>query len=157
MAQRALLPGYMLIGGRPGRIIVSIIIRDGVVWSQSSSVDIETYWHNIPDFNPNRWFEYIVLVAVVHRVPASEIVHPRQFDSQQLNIHPSYVIGRPGGCEVCILGYLYITPEADQADIRRLTQINLSCLTRIRPCVDELDIMPAAWKQYLAEHPQAAY
>jgi hypothetical protein len=69
-----------------------------------------------------------------------------------MTLHPNYLISRPGGCEICISGYVHFTPYADPGDIRRLMQLNLSCLTRIHPCLDQNDIMPAAWKQYLAEH-----
>jgi hypothetical protein len=144
----------MLMGGRPARVIVTVGTRDGAVSSQSSEVEIETYWHKIPEFNPDRWFEY-TLIAATHRVLQFDFADRLGAEAKQLTLHPNYLIGRPGGCEICILGYVYITPYGDPADLHRLTQFNLSCLPRIRPCVDEADIMPAAWKQYLAEHTQA--
>jgi hypothetical protein len=61
------------------------------------------------------------------------------------------VIGRPGGCEGCVMGWVKFSPYADSGDIRRLTNFDLSCLTRWRACMTQEDIMPDAWKQYPAE------
>jgi hypothetical protein len=146
-----LFRGYMLMGGRPARVIAEVGMRSGVVWSKGFSVYIETYWHNIPDFAPGRWFEY-TLVAETRTVPNLDS-SGRNSGDPQLTLHPSYVIDRPGGCEICVLGYVHFTPYADAGDIQRLSQLNLSCLTRLRPCRVEKDIMPSAWKQYLTEHP----
>lgn len=147
--EQAMLQGYMLLGGRPATITASAGMRDGVVWSKGFSVVIETYWHNIPDFNPDRWFEYS-LIATTGSVPQLDFSGQNWVDPQ-ITLHPNYIISRPGGCEICIMGYVHFTPYADPADIRRLMQLNLSCLTRIHPCLDQSDIMPAAWKQYLEE------
>lgn len=151
MAQQVLYPGYMLLGGRPARIVASVGMRDGVLWSKEYEVSIETFWH----FNPGGWAEY-TLVADMRSVPRFD--GSKQFvfvdpHVPQLKLHPNYFIGHPGGCEICIEVYLLFTPYADPSDVHRL-EPNLSCLTRIRPCLDEIDIMPAAWKQYLAENPR---
>jgi hypothetical protein len=143
--------GYMVIGGRPAKVTATVGMRDGVAWSKGFLVYIETYWHNIPKADSDRWFEY-ALIAGLHSVPRFD--YGRTLDGDQFTRHPNYVISRPGGCEGCIEGYVNFTHYADPADIHRLMQLNLSCLTRIRPCLDQSDIMPAAWKQYLREHPQ---
>jgi hypothetical protein len=144
--------GYMLMGGRPARITANVGMRNGIVWSKGFSVYIETYWHNIPEFNPNRWFEY-TLMANTRSVPQFEFSGQNWVDPQMI-LHPNYLISRPGGCEICVSGYVHFTPYADSFDIHRLMQLNLSCLTQVRPCLNQRDIMPAAWKQYLAEHRQ---
>lgn len=64
------------------------------------------------------------------------------------------MIGRPGGCEICVEGWAKFTPYTAPADIRRLLQFDLSCLTRWHPCLTQSDIMPAAWAQYEAEQPK---
>jgi hypothetical protein len=148
--EQALFQGFMVMGGRPAKVTAIVGVRDGVVWSKGFSVGIETYWHNIPEFNPNRWFEYSLL-ADARSVPRFDS-HDQARNDLQLTLHPNYLISRPDGCEVCILGYVKFTPYADPSDLHRLMQLNLSCLTRLRPCLDQSDIMPAAWKQYLAEH-----
>jgi hypothetical protein len=150
-AEAGLFQAYMLAGGRPARVIAEVGMRSGILWSKGFSVYIETYWHDIPDFAAGKWFEY-TLVAETRTVPNFD--RPGwDHDDPQLAIHPSYVIDRPGGCEICVLGYVHFTPYADASDIQRLSQLDLSCLTRLLPCRVEKDIMPSAWKQYSAEHP----
>ena len=148
--EQAVLRTYILLGGRPAKITATAGMRDGVLWSKGFSVVMEIYWHNIPEFNPNRWFEYS-LIAATRSVPQLDFSGQKWFDPQ-IARHPNYLISRPSGCEICVMGYVHFTPYADPANVRRLMQVNLSCLTRIRPCVDQSDIMPAAWKQYLEEH-----
>jgi hypothetical protein len=144
-----LLRGYMVLGGRPAKIIATAGMRDGVVWSKGFSIIIENYWHDIPEFAPD-WIEY-QLMAETYSVPQLDFSGQNWVDPQT-TLHPNYIIDRPGGCEICVLGYVHFTPYADPTDVKRLMQFNLSCLTRLRPCLDQSDIMPAAWKQYLAEH-----
>jgi hypothetical protein len=50
-------------------------------------------------------------------------------------------------------GWTIFTPYAATADVHRLMQLDLSCLTRWYRCLTQSDIMPAAWAQYLAEVP----
>ncbi len=147
----SLTEGYMVIGGRPTKITATVGMRDGHVWSKGFLVNIETYWHRIPKADSDRWFEY-ALIASINSV--QRLDYGRTLDGDQITLHPNYIISRPGGCEGCIEGYVNFTPYADPDDIHRLMQLNLSCLTRIRPCLDQSDIMPAAWGQYLREHPQ---
>jgi hypothetical protein len=148
MAQHVVLPGYMLMGGRPARTVATVGMRDGVVSSLGFFVGVETYRH----YNPGGWFEY-TLVADMRSVPRFDVFE-RNMNGAQLTLHPNYLINRPSGCEGCKEAYVYFTPSADPADVLRLVQPNLSCLTRIRPCLDEIDIMPVAWKEYLAENPR---
>jgi hypothetical protein len=149
LMQKALFPGYMLMGGRPARILATIGMRDGVVWSKGFSVSIETYWHNVREFGKDNWIEY-ELIADIHSVTRFDFSR-ETWEGSQLVLHPNYLISRPSGCEICVLGYVHFTPNSDPGDIHRLMQLDFSCLTRMRPCVDQIDIMPAAWKQYLAE------
>jgi hypothetical protein len=139
-----LLRGYMLLGGRPARIVASVGTRDGVVWSKAYSAEIQTYRHNTsgPLEGPRDNF---ALIAVVRSVPSS--------DTPRLDSHPGYIIRRQPGCCDFEEGHVEFTPLADPNDIHRLMELNLSCLTRLRPCTSLSDIMPAAWKQYLAENP----
>ncbi|HEX3375225.1 MAG TPA: hypothetical protein VHS29_00075 [Candidatus Acidoferrales bacterium] len=145
MAQHVVLPGYMLMGGRPARSIVTVGMHEGVVPSLEFFVGIETYRHH----NLGGWNEY-TLGAVIRGVPRFD-VFDRSRNGAQLTLHPNYLINRPSGCEGCEEAYVYFTPSTEPADVLRLVQPNLSCLTRILPCLDEIDILPAAWKQHLAE------
>jgi hypothetical protein len=141
--EMALLRAYMLTGGRPAKVVATVGMRDGTVWSKGFQVSIEAYWHVD---------EFVALISNVESIPQFDSSAPDHGD-RQLTLHPSYVINRSRGC--CDdMGYVRFTPEADPNDLRRLMQFDLSCLTRIRTCVSQSDLMPAAWAQYLAEHPQ---
>jgi hypothetical protein len=146
-----LLRVYMIMGGRPAKIIANVGMRDGVVWSKGFTVNIETYWHNIPGLYAGSWGEFALISHVVS-IPQFDSSIPGSDDSQ-LRLHPSYVIRRQAGCCFFNEGYVHFTPSADPSNIQRLMKFNLSCLTRIRPCLDQIDIIPAAWKQYLTENP----
>src|ERR1700722_19812972 len=130
------------MGGHPTKVIGTVGMRDGTVWSKGFQTSIEAYWHVD---------EFTALISNVESIP--------QFDSStrfisdpQLTLHPNYVIRRQSGC--CDdFGYVRFTPQADPNDVHRLMQFDLSCLTRIRPCVDQSEVIPTAWKQYLAELP----
>jgi hypothetical protein len=145
-----LLRGYMVMGGRPAKVTATFGMRDGVVWSKGFTVNIETYWHNIPGLYAGSWGEF-TLISHVGSVTQFDSSSPGYADPQ-LRPHPSYIIRRQAGCCFFNEGYVHFTPYADPGDIQRLMQLNLSCLTRTHPCVDQIDIMPAAWKQYLAEN-----
>jgi hypothetical protein len=146
-----LLRGYMVIGGRPAKVTATLGMWDGVLWSKGFTVNIETYWHNIPGLFGGSWGEF-TLISHVGSVPQFDSSGPDHGDPQ-LRLHPSYIIRRQAGCCSFNAGYVHFTPYADPGDVQRLMQLDLSCLTRIRPCLDQIDIMPAAWKQYFAENP----
>jgi hypothetical protein len=146
----ALLRGYMLMGGRPAKVTATLGMRDGVVWSKGFTINIETYWHNSRGSHGSNWDEF-TLISHVGSVPLIDSSSPDYGDPQLLR-HSSYIIRRQAGCCFFNEGFVHFTPYADPGDIQRLMQFNLSCLTRIRPCLDQIEIMPAAWKQYLAEN-----
>jgi hypothetical protein len=147
-----LLRMYMILGGRPAKVIANVGMRDGVVWSKGFTVNIETYWHNIPGLYSGGWGEF-ALISHAGSIPQFDSSSPGYGDTQ-LRLHPSYVIRRQVGCCFFNEGYVHFTPSTDPNDVRRLMKINLSCLTRIRPCLDQIELAPAAWKQYLAENPE---
>ncbi len=141
---------YMRVGGRPARIVVGIGMRDGILWSKSISVGIETYASNGPwTASDGSRVEY-TLFARAQSVSRFSFYETGLYNPQ-LALHPDYAIGLPGGCEICVMGWVKFTPYAASADVYRLTRFNLSCLTRWNPCLDQNDIMPIAWSQYLAE------
>jgi len=135
-----LLRLYTRAGGRPARVIANIGMRDGMVWSRGISVRVEA-------------FEFS-LFAAVNGVPRFNY-YGDHWVASQLLLHRNYVIGRPGGCEACAEGWVQFTPYAAPEDVYRLMQLDLSCLTKWHPCVTQIDIMPGAWAQYVAERSQA--
>jgi hypothetical protein len=52
--------------------------------------------------------------------------------------------------------YADFTPYADPADVKRLMDIDFSCLTRWHPCQTGGDIAPAAWNEAAAESQKGA-
>ena len=146
----AMFRAYMRMGGHPAKIAVEIDMRDGTVWSKGISVGIETYASNGPWTASDGGRVQYTLVASAQTVPRFRYFETGLYELQ-LALHPDYEIGRPGGCEICVMGWVKFTPYAASADVRRLMQFDLSCLTRWHPCLDQNEIMPVAWKQYVAE------
>lgn len=143
-----LLRTYVRLGGHPARILATIGMRNGVVWSKRFDVWIETYGHPV-DWSGTFRTEYTLIASTssVSRLGG----HFGGLVDPQLMIHPDYAIGRPGGCTICVAGWTKFTPYAAPADVHRLMQLDLSCLTRWSNCLTQNDIMPIPWAQYLTE------
>lgn len=137
---------YMQVGGHPARVVATVGMRDGVVWSEGYNVAIATYAHLKPGDDWADWQgDYTLFASASSRL---------RIENRGVGIvHTDYAIGRPGGCEICVAGYAFFTPYADPSDIHRLLQFDLSCLTRWHPCLTQIDIMPVAWTQYRVELP----
>lgn len=146
----SLLQAYVRLGGHPARVVANIGMREGVVWSKGFHVEIETYGHPVGRSGNDR-MEF-ALLASAYSVSRFER-HFGGLIDPQLMLHPHYSIGRPSGCTVCVAGWTMFTPYAAPADIHRLMELNLSCLTRWHHCLTQSDIMPVAWAEYLAEYP----
>jgi hypothetical protein len=146
--EHSLLQTYLRVGGRPARVIAKVGMRDGTVWSKGFYVWVETYGH--PVGWSGNWRMEFTLIASAYSVSRFERGFGGPIDSQ-LMLHPYYSIGRPSGCTICVNGWAIFTPYAAPADVYRLMQMDLSCLTRWRHCLIQSDIMPVAWAQYLAE------
>jgi len=107
---------YMRAGGHPARVTADVRMRDGIVWGESITVWIETYANPGPE---NHAGEY-GLVAEVGSVSRFDY-YGEPWITRQLVAHPDYQIGRPGGCHVCVMGWVKFTPYAAPGDVRRLT------------------------------------
>ena len=123
------------LGGRPAEVDAKIVVRNGVALGKSLKVVVAG--------QHDRW-----LIGRVESVPRL----PRPRDSESFHAalvhYPDYVIGQPGGCTGCAEGYVVFTPHTADEDVRRLMELDLSCLTRWRPCSTQADILPSAWAQY---------
>ncbi|HME33893.1 MAG TPA: hypothetical protein VKF84_01555 [Candidatus Sulfotelmatobacter sp.] len=72
-------------------------------------------------------------------------------------LHPDYLVGTfpavlnadTGGSPSVII-WAELSPDASAADMSRLMQFDLSCLTRLRSCKDR-DLMPTVWAQTVAD------
>lgn len=131
------------LSGRAVRVIAGFEVIDGIVWAKYFDVEME-----MPPFRgeDGKLFSTTLIGIAESR---SQFFPPHYWGS--ILLHSNYVINRPGGCEGCVLAYVYFTPYADPQDVRRLMQFNLGCLTRWRACQDQADIMPVAWTQYSEE------
>ena len=139
---------YMAIGGQPATVSATIGMMDGTVSTKDFEVKTVVYTRYSllaflgvrggPDF----------LIAGAYTVSH---INPRAsgWCEPQFALHPNYLICGLMG----VAGWVYFTPDTNAPDIHRLMDFNLSCLTRILPCRTQLDIMPKAWAQYLAERP----
>lgn len=85
------------------------------------------------------------LQAQSYSIP--RLPHWRTYYWSRRRFHPEYVIGGPNGCTGCLRIEAMFTQYASPADVARLMDINLSCLTRWNPCRTKADIMPAAMSQ----------
>jgi len=146
-AGNALLRLYLSMGGRPAVVTAFVGMRDGIVWTKEFGVYLETFAHG----DPNVWEGMYALSADIRTVPRFSEYESR---NPQLTLHSNYVIDRPGGCEICVSGWVHFSPYTDPNDVKRLMTLNLSCLTRFDPCRTQRDIMPGAWEQFLAEKQQ---
>jgi hypothetical protein len=144
-----LLRAYVHLGGRPARIGGTIEIRDGIVWGKGFSFWVESYAKENTFPFSGGWDEYS-LIAEARTVSRFGFYGP-DWPASQLLLHPQYSIGGPSGCTGCIAGSTRFTPYAEQSDIRRFFDLNLSCLTRWIPCRTQEDVMPNAWSQHRRE------
>lgn len=145
-----LVRGYIRMGGRPAEVEANVDVRDGVVWGKGITVRIETYAEGSAWGASDGGTEEYTLIASSYSIPRFGFFGDRE-SAPQLALHPEYEIGRPGGCEICVLVWAKFTPFAAPEDVMRLMSVNTACLTRWHPCLTENDIMPAAWSQYMAE------
>lgn len=136
-----LLDFYSRIGGRLAYVRASIRVRNNAVWGKS-------FWEIVESGNCERDSDGVrVCLALIGSFSTDDVPRHPPFS------HPEYEIGKSGGCTFCMDAYVKFTPYADPADIRRLSDINLSCITRLHPCETRDDILPSAWKEHAADLP----
>jgi hypothetical protein len=143
--QKALLGLYVRAGAHPSRVVAIIGMRDGIVWNKGFWAIIATYARTDPG-SVGAGYPLLASAETVPGFDAGSQVAP------ELALHPDYRIGSPSGCDTCIYGWTKYTPYADPADVHRLLQMDLSCLTRwLHPCLTQADIMPIPWSQHMAD------
>jgi len=71
-------------------------------------------------------------------------------NDEQLELHPDYKVGRPGGCMNCEFDEITYTSTLPQEEVIRLTDYNLSCITRFHQCTTIGDLLPNGrdWRLY---------
>lgn len=137
---------YLRLGGRAAGARGFIDIRNGTVLHTAFSAFVQ-----VPQNNGHfPGHEYTLIGG------AYSVSHFWPGIPADLFLHPNYSIGGPSGCKpACLMVWAKFTAYADPADVLRLMQFDLSCLTHwLHPCASEGDIMPAAWAQASVEKPQ---
>jgi hypothetical protein len=145
-------------------VSASISIHDGRVtriWFWVSTHVPKGYgpgWtKDLPDWTedtpePSGYMEYksgqYNLVASAHS--SSQLLSTAYWPSK-LVLHPDYWVGKPGGCEGCLGFDTQFTAATKKEDLDWLMDFNLSCMTRWMPCTVSSDLMPEAWRRYVAE------
>jgi hypothetical protein len=123
-----------ILGGRPAQFEGYIRVRKDVVWGKGIRAIVLSYSTRYQDIN------------LTGRVGSS----PPGFASP---LHPEYDvgIGRDTTGAFSSGAYADFTPYADPADVRRLMDIDFSCLTRWHSCQTGADIASTAWNEATAE------
>lgn len=128
---------YQLLGGRPAMIDGFIRVRKNIVWGKGIMAGVASYFGR--DQNGG-WFFFSLIGQAGSGSP--------DFISA---LHPEYAVGTPSGCTFCKEAHVTFTPYTDSAEVKRLMDINFSCLTNWHPCKTKADILPTAWNEYTAE------
>jgi len=132
-----------LAHAHPALVVANISIRNGTAWGKGFAVVLKV-WTSSP--LPRSDSEYLL---------DAEAQSVSRFASinfyRDLALHPDYLVGKPSACEGCEALYVRFTPYVDPADLSRLMQFNLDCITRWRACRTQNDIMPVVWAQIEAE------
>ena len=148
--------GRLLVGTRLALIRAWVRIRRGVVWDKGVSVFVEAPPENHRD--RMLWGG----ASTVSRFYTSTVERP-EVAMQDTLIHSDYLVGQgmryanedtPQFLVEVPAIWAEFTPYADPADVRRLMQFNLACLTSWRSCRTGAELMPAAWAQYLEDRPR---
>lgn len=138
----ALIRATLLARAHPFVAVASVSVRKGIVWGKSFTVGVEVEPSRVAS-DPYSTYSYM-LDGEAESV--SRFVFGRVFAQ-----HPDYQVGRPGACTGCLAVWAKFTPYASPADVSRLMQFNLNCITRWHPCRTQRDLMPTAWAQLQRE------
>ena len=138
---------YGILGGRPAFVRAAASVQDGALRSKSYALYVEVFPSEAMavGFTP-LGYSLIGATRTMEKLPERYAVDSR---------HPTYRIGWPSGCEVCIMIYADFTSAASPADVERVSKFDFSCLTRwVHPCRLKRDVMPTAWQDIRTEHPE---
>jgi hypothetical protein len=140
---------YYVLGGRYARMYFAFIVQDGTIWRTDLSAIVEMPVNLFHD----EWYGGALMAgaksrSALHRVATGGWVLG---NDEQLAQHPYYKAGRPGGCTGCMASEVTYAEQTPQDEIRRLTSLDLSCITSILGCSHVEDLMPAAREWHLYE------
>lgn len=125
---------YWLSGKRGGLVEGFIRVRKNVVWGKG----METIVASSVRAKDGRRLDTLL-------IGKARSGSPYRISS----LHPEYEVASDSGC--CQEAHVTFTPYTNPAEVNRLMDIGLSCLTRWHPCETKADILPTAWNEYTAE------
>jgi hypothetical protein len=132
-------------GWRDSDMSLRFIVQDNRIVRTETYLNIE-----VSDSGPPDHYDYVLMLATqvrsrLRRAESIEEQHERWIlgNDEQLGDHPDYKMGRPGGCEGCESVELTYVPSLSHSTLVRLTDYDLSCLTRFRACTAPYDVLPA--------------
>jgi hypothetical protein len=131
-----------ILGGRWATVRTTFVVQDGTVVRKSAS-----FIYNVPKPHPGDGYSLIATSRAASRL--TDYRNWPLIGSNQLVKHPYYAVTSPGGCTFCLMANVTFTPDAPEAEMRRLTTFNLNCLTRLMSCRYLEDIYPAAEEWHL--------
>jgi hypothetical protein len=140
------------LGWREPWMRLRIVVQDGRIVRTRTAFRVKVY-----DSGPPEHWEYTLMLGSQVRLRlkrSRDTEHEQEAwilgDDEQLDDHPDYKIGRPGGCTGCELVEFSYMPTLNHSVVVRLTEYDLSCLTRLRTCTDIGDFLPAGrnWHLY---------
>jgi hypothetical protein len=151
---------YQWFGGRSSAFYTSFTVHDGTIWRESTTMGV-----SVPRKRKKRYIgvdaildlgdidKSLSIGAVSYQRLRRTLENPFVFmgGAEQLDNHPYYKVGRPGGCMInCQIGVVYFSTHTTPAEIARLTSYDFSCFTRFTPCAELEDLLPAAkeWRLY---------
>jgi hypothetical protein len=140
-----------LLGGRGFGVLGSIVVHDDHMVLESFRVVLDVPPHKGPNEYEGESYDGEYALWADIRSASRLFLHGEMNETE---LKRGYEIGRPGACEGCMEGWVHFTEQTNPADIKRLGNINLDCLTRFSPCVDLDDLLPATWSEYRREHSQ---
>jgi hypothetical protein len=130
------IPVYRYFGGRPSKVFGEVGIDKGEVSRKALTLIVEVFPHE-----NDRASAAYNLIAKTSFIPSLA-------DTYEAPSSRPYEIDGPDACLGCVSINARFTPLASHGDVKNLSQINFSCLTRwFSPCRLRQDIMPAAWAQ----------
>ena len=143
---------YSLLGGKSATFQASFIVQDGNIWRTTAELMLQ--------IDPSPFVQDDSVYELVYTAQSRQSLngephegHSILGNDEQVSDHPDYKVGRPGACEGCIAATATYTLQSTPDEIRRLTNIQFSCLTPVRRCRTIADVNPEASEWDLQNSP----
>jgi hypothetical protein len=144
---------YNWCGGRSARLTVSFTVHDGTTWRETAEIGVTASPRPLSGGDG-------LPVTLIVQTKSRQRLRETEDDwwilgaDNQLEEHPYYKAGRPGGCEInCEEAVVTYSTRTSPDEIERLTSFDLSCLDRFNSCTELEQLLPAAreWHLYKDE------